>query len=101
MSSPTSTAPPFRVSEFMGPYLVEMCVALVLYGITTAQTYVYMLNYKTDVITLKTTVAAVWIIETIHTVFLFRQVWFCAIMGFGDYNAIGSIEWSIIVSFPR
>lgn len=74
-----SITPPFQVSGFMGPYLLEMCLALVcvfclyslqyfsphphyirLYGVATAQAYVYSLNCKNDSTTLKIIVATVW-----------------------------------------
>ena len=37
------------------------------------------------------------ILETAHSVFLLRQIWFCAIMGFGNYVAVGGIEWYVFV----
>ncbi|CAL1703733.1 unnamed protein product [Somion occarium] len=77
---------------------MELCIALILYGVTTAQAYVYMLNCKKDPWWLKSMVAAVWILETVHTAFMLRQIYYYTIIGFGDFVAISKIDWSIGVS---
>ncbi|CAL1703731.1 unnamed protein product [Somion occarium] len=96
MADPSGAAPPpFDVASFMGGLIMELCIALILYGVTTAQAYVYMLNCKKDPWWLKSMVAAVWILETVHTAFMLRQIYYYTIIGFGDFVAISKIDWSI------
>ncbi|KAI0081384.1 hypothetical protein K474DRAFT_1656498 [Panus rudis PR-1116 ss-1] len=96
MSSPFALPkPPFSVAKLLGGLVVEICIALALYGVTTAQSYVYMLNSKKDSAVLKAMVAAVWILETAHSAFLLREIYYYTIIGFGDYNLISRIDWYV------
>lgn len=83
MADNGSTPPPFDIANFMGGLIMELCIGLMyveyhllfkkttlpfaqtivsdrLYGVTTAQAYVYLLNSKKDPWWLKLMVAAVW-----------------------------------------
>ncbi|KAK7693110.1 hypothetical protein QCA50_002676 [Cerrena zonata] len=82
----------------MGGLIMELCIALILYGVTTAQAYVYLLNCKKDPWWLKLMVAAVWVLETVHTAFMLRQIYYYTIISFGDFESIAKIDWSIGVS---
>ncbi|KAK7693114.1 hypothetical protein QCA50_002680 [Cerrena zonata] len=95
MADNGSTPPPFDIANFMGGFIIELCIALILYGVTTAQAYVYLLNCKEDSWRLKLMVAAVWILETLHTVFMLRIIYYDAIISFGDFESIAKIDWSI------
>ena len=80
MADNGTTPPPFDIAHFMGGLIMELGIALMygfnfwtsvkllshtllssrLYGVTTAQAYVYMLNSKKDPWWLKIMVTAVW-----------------------------------------
>ncbi|CAL1703792.1 unnamed protein product [Somion occarium] len=75
--------------------LVVTCMAFVLYGVTSAQAYVYMLNSKNDPRWMKALAASIWILETAHSAFVLRQLYYMVILSFGDYDAIGRIDWSL------
>ncbi|CAL1703620.1 unnamed protein product [Somion occarium] len=85
----------WRQVNFMGGYIMSLCIAFTLYGMTTAQAYIFMLNSKKDSTFLKTVVATVWFLETIHTVFMLRQIYYLTIVGFGDIAIITTVDWSI------
>ncbi|CAL1703636.1 unnamed protein product [Somion occarium] len=59
-----------------------------------AQAYVYMLNCKGDGPLLKSVVAAVALLETLHTAFIIHIIYTYAIEDFGNLEATGAITWS-------
>ncbi|CAL1703631.1 unnamed protein product [Somion occarium] len=62
-----------------------------------AQAYVYMLNCKGDGPLLKSVVAAVALLETLHTAFIIHIIYTYAIEDFGNLEATGAITWSTAV----
>ncbi|KAK7689107.1 hypothetical protein QCA50_007798 [Cerrena zonata] len=89
-------APPsFDVASFMGAFVVALCIALILYGVTSTQAYIYMLNCQKDSVFLKSLVSVVWLLETIHTVFMLRQIYYLTIISFGDIPILTTVDWSI------
>ncbi|KAK7691493.1 hypothetical protein QCA50_004892 [Cerrena zonata] len=95
MADPSATPPPINIPNFLGGYLMVNCLALILYGVTTTQTYIYTLNFKKDTAFLKGLVYFVWTLETFHTAFMLRQLYYLTITGFGDFDVLGRIDWSI------
>ncbi|KAI6127187.1 hypothetical protein F5141DRAFT_1086268 [Pisolithus sp. B1] len=53
-----------------GSTLVGSLVSSILYGITTLQTYVYYMHNSEDASTTKFIVAAVWVLDTLHVLFI-------------------------------
>ncbi|KAK7689086.1 hypothetical protein QCA50_007777 [Cerrena zonata] len=89
-----ATRPPMDFPTFMGGCIMAMNVSLVLYGVSTTQAYIYALHSKKDSSSLKALVAAVWVLETLHTVCIFHEIYFYTIGGFGDFEKMGMISWS-------
>ncbi|KAK7689443.1 hypothetical protein QCA50_007235 [Cerrena zonata] len=98
-------------SSLLGGLVVEVCLALVLYGIITAQSYIYMLNSKNDLAIIRCIVGSVWlvevlsqnihalslnprILETLHTIFIIHMLYYYIITSFGNLLAVGDIIWS-------
>ncbi|CAL1703626.1 unnamed protein product [Somion occarium] len=82
------------VPGVLGGFIVSECFAILLYGIMVAQAYVYMLNCKGDGPLLKSVVAAVALLETLHTAFIIHIIYTYAIEDFGNLEATGAITWS-------
>ncbi|EJF55763.1 hypothetical protein DICSQDRAFT_141794 [Dichomitus squalens LYAD-421 SS1] len=81
--------------KFFGGLLVEVLIACVLYGVTTLQTFIYFQKYPNDSPYVKLFVAAVWILETVHTAFCIHVVYGYLILNFADVENFGKIYWSI------
>ncbi|KAJ7826073.1 hypothetical protein B0H14DRAFT_3874172 [Mycena olivaceomarginata] len=62
MSSPAS----FNPNTTLGAYQIGVLVSYVLFGVTTAQTYVYYGRFPDDSRKFKALVAFVWVCEVIH-----------------------------------
>jgi len=73
---------------------MEMFIAVLLYGVTTAQTYLYWFNFPDDPAYTRWTVATVWVVETIHTVFCLHAVYGFFITNFGNIDGVLVPEWS-------
>ncbi|KAI0353799.1 hypothetical protein OH77DRAFT_1522330 [Trametes cingulata] len=82
----------------IGGLLIELFFAFILYGITTLQTFMYFQKYSGDSRTLKILVAAVWILETVHTGFCMQFIYAYLIAGFGDFENFLNINWGIGVT---
>ncbi|CAL1704019.1 unnamed protein product [Somion occarium] len=83
------------IEELMSGFLIEICISLILYGITISQVYTYFLNYgQEDSSLLKGGVASVLALETIHTIFTIHMLYVYLITDFGQVAAIGTIVWS-------
>ncbi|CAL1703547.1 unnamed protein product [Somion occarium] len=91
----SDSSPPFDVAGFMGGYVMTLYIALILYGVTLAQVYIFTLNCQKDSTFLKGVVGTVWLLETVHSVFMLRQIHYLTIIGFGDIDAITTVDWSI------
>jgi len=82
------------VENLAGAFLVEILIAILLYGTMTTQAYIYWWNYPGDSGRTRGTVLIVWILETVHTAFCFDLIWEYAIVDFGKIIRIDRIVWS-------
>ncbi|EIW57835.1 uncharacterized protein TRAVEDRAFT_72794 [Trametes versicolor FP-101664 SS1] len=82
----------------IGGLLIELCFAFILYGITTLQTFMYFQKYTDDRPSLKTLVATVWILESVHTGFCMQFIYAYIIAGFGDYANFLNINWCVAIT---
>jgi len=82
------------VENVLGAFLIEMFMAVLLYGIGTAQAYVYWWNHREDTKLVRATVAAVWIVESVHTAFCLDLIYRYVILDFGEFANVGRIVWS-------
>ncbi|KAI0366218.1 hypothetical protein BV20DRAFT_1055815 [Pilatotrama ljubarskyi] len=84
--------------SFFGGMLVEIMIACVLYGITTLQSFIYFQKYQNDTPSLKFMVAAIWILETVHTAFCMQVVYSYLISNFGEFEYFLSINKGVGVT---
>ncbi|KAJ7072814.1 hypothetical protein C8F01DRAFT_1105305 [Mycena amicta] len=82
-----------------GALQIGILVSYALFGITTAQTYVYYGRFKEDSRWLKSLVAFVWFLEVAHVIAVGYAMYFCTITDFGDIiNALQNTVPSIVAS---
>ncbi|KAI0345554.1 hypothetical protein BDW22DRAFT_1426228 [Trametopsis cervina] len=83
----------------VGPLLVFICIALMLFGILTAQCYFYWTTYVRDPTRVRVFVLALWLLESLHTAFCIHIVYFYFITNFGNpQDGIFHIVWSCAVT---
>ncbi|KAF9225066.1 hypothetical protein BS17DRAFT_816521 [Gyrodon lividus] len=99
MSAPS---PASVARQLMQAPLVGSFIALLLYGITSIQTFFYFQTYPDDHVYLKCMVTALWSLETIHTGLNMSFINHYLIDSFGDVEALNEIEWLCAVhAFPK
>ncbi|KAI0092596.1 hypothetical protein BDY19DRAFT_990307 [Irpex rosettiformis] len=87
---------PLSFDATVGPLLVFVCIAFMLYGIFVAQLYYYYITYEGDATALKSYVWIMGLLETSHTVLCLIFLYWYLIVRFGDAaNGVERIHWSI------
>ncbi|KAL6299276.1 hypothetical protein BKA93DRAFT_610713 [Sparassis latifolia] len=95
MASGAEAADVASVAEdLFGGLFIAISLAAMLYGITTAQSYLYWWNFPNDVRIIRWTVLFVWILETLHTAFCLHMIYHYVITGFGNVAEASLIIWS-------
>ncbi|KAI0744266.1 hypothetical protein C8Q80DRAFT_1185950 [Daedaleopsis nitida] len=77
-------------------FIGNLCVVC-LYGLTTLQTYMYYSRSKNDAILLKSAIAVLWVLDTLHVILTSHTVYFYSITHFGDVEALTKITWCAVV----
>ncbi|KAK7689141.1 hypothetical protein QCA50_007832 [Cerrena zonata] len=85
-------------TELMGGLVICFCFVYILYGVTVTQAYIYMLNSKDDPRWIRILVAVVWLLETLHSAFAMRLLYYFVILSFGSVEKVNEIDWSLGVS---
>ncbi|KAH9936875.1 uncharacterized protein BXZ73DRAFT_100290 [Epithele typhae] len=83
---------------FFGGLLLQVFIACMLYGVTTLQTFIYFQRYPADAAFVKTIVAIVWVVETIHTAFCMRFSFAYLIDNFGNVEYFLHLNWGVGIS---
>jgi len=71
-----------------------------LYGMATVQAYRYTEGKFKDPFWIPTMVAFVWILETLHTVFLWMLLYLLTVTHYGQPSTLEEIPWTFAVTFP-
>lgn len=82
----------------MGPLLVLVCLALILFGIFTAQVYFYWSTYEKDSHFVRSFVLMLWFLEALHTTFCVCMLYTYFIDHFGDAGEVERIVWSAVAT---
>jgi len=77
-----------------GGYLISSSISILLYGIGIAQAYVYALRASEDSLLMKSVVALVCILETVHTALTLHVTYFYLIVNFNNVLMMDHIVWS-------
>ncbi|OCH92501.1 hypothetical protein OBBRIDRAFT_436750 [Obba rivulosa] len=78
----------------LGAIELGTLVSAMLYGMATTQTFSYFDNGKTDSRWLRSFVATVWLLETIHTAFSWIYVYTLTVKDYGNPGALSRVQWS-------
>ncbi|KAI0637551.1 hypothetical protein C8Q77DRAFT_374311 [Trametes polyzona] len=81
------------VDEMVGALLIEVCLACILYGVTTLQMFIYYQTFSNDSRFLKGVVGTVWVLESVHTALCMEMVYAYTVTHFGDFEFMGRIYW--------
>ncbi|KAK0471191.1 hypothetical protein IW261DRAFT_904711 [Armillaria novae-zelandiae] len=84
---------PSLASTIIAVYLGSS-VALVLYGITNLQTFLYYKRYTDDWWFYRYSVAVLWMFDTLHVLLSTHALYFYLIESFGNYLGLINIVWS-------
>ncbi|KAK0471226.1 hypothetical protein IW261DRAFT_1572276 [Armillaria novae-zelandiae] len=82
------------LASTLGAAYLGSSVALVLYGITNLQTFIYYKRYPGDWWFYKYSVVVLWVFDTLHVVLSMHALYFYLIESFGNYLALVKIVWS-------
>ncbi|KAI0091758.1 hypothetical protein BDY19DRAFT_991436 [Irpex rosettiformis] len=85
------------VSAFIGPLLVEICFALILYGVFCAQVYYWWSAYK-DPLHVRIIIWSLLVLETVHVGFCIHVLYWYFILNFSNENGLNEIAWSFGVT---
>ncbi|KLO13109.1 hypothetical protein SCHPADRAFT_940681 [Schizopora paradoxa] len=86
------------LAETFGLAYIGAMVSLALYGFTTLQTYLYFSYYPNDNGRLKIFVATLWILETLHIIFVNQFLYIYLIINFGEPLALLRGHWTLRTS---
>ncbi|KAI6112256.1 hypothetical protein EDD16DRAFT_1173864 [Pisolithus croceorrhizus] len=81
-----------------GSILIAGLISSMLYGITTLQTYLYYMHYSEDSSLMKSLVAAIWILDSLHVAFMCYMLYYYLIINYGVPAALEYIVWSYQVT---
>ncbi|CCM06740.1 uncharacterized protein FIBRA_09034 [Fibroporia radiculosa] len=85
---------PSSIEEEIGGFTLSIDIAIILYGIVTAQAYFYWWASQEDSSLLRSMVVSVWCIETAHTLFCIYMSYYYTIIKFGNFEGIAQTTWT-------
>jgi len=83
------------IHRTFGPALIGAFVAMILYGLTCLQTYLYFTSSPRDTLKLKTVVGATWFLDTVHTILVAICIYHYLVVNFYDPEALSYTSWSL------
>ncbi|KAI6104362.1 hypothetical protein F5141DRAFT_1129433, partial [Pisolithus sp. B1] len=86
------------IADDFGTLLIRGLVSVILYGITTLQTYMYYMHDSGDALSIKLLVAVVWIFDTLHASFMSHVLYYYLITNYGNLMSLEYVVWSFPTS---
>ncbi|KAL4250774.1 hypothetical protein ABKN59_006072 [Abortiporus biennis] len=83
------------VGPTFGAAFVGLVAGATLFGVTLLQTYEYYKRYPSDHVLLKTLVACLTILDTLHLFFCGRTIYWYLVSNFGDFDNLDKTTWSM------
>ena len=84
--------------DTFGAMMIGGWIATIMYGITTLQSYHYYQHYPNDKKSIKGLVAILWILDTVHVIFMCHALYYYLIDNFGNHEPLSGGNWSLISS---
>ncbi|KAF8558675.1 hypothetical protein OG21DRAFT_1088413 [Imleria badia] len=98
MASNGGTTSTINLSNSWGSTLAAVFVSLVFYGVSILQTFLYYERFTEDSIILKSLVAWVFVLDTLHTVLISAGVWQYFVVHFGDDSFLAYTHAPLLIS---
>ncbi|KAF8873226.1 hypothetical protein CPB85DRAFT_1444775 [Mucidula mucida] len=86
------------VARTFGAVLIGGLSASLLSGAVVIQTIIYYKLYPSDLLTLKLVVLTIWLLDILHTCFIWVATWDYLIHHYGQLMRIDYIPWSIALT---
>ncbi|KIY43862.1 hypothetical protein FISHEDRAFT_77786 [Fistulina hepatica ATCC 64428] len=77
--------------------LIGALIAMILYGITTLQTYIYYMRYPRDKIALKVFVMVMWLLDSLHSSFVCYIIYYYLVTASQDPQLRDAGIWTLYV----
>ncbi|KII91098.1 hypothetical protein PLICRDRAFT_39708 [Plicaturopsis crispa FD-325 SS-3] len=81
----------------LGALEIGALLATCLYGVTTVQVYIYARGSVQDRLWVRSLVAGVWLLETLHTLCIWIYIYRLSVTSFGIPSAYMSLHWTLNV----
>ncbi|KAI0341723.1 hypothetical protein BDW22DRAFT_1429836 [Trametopsis cervina] len=91
--------PLVSIKASLGPFLVLVCGACILFGVFVTQTFYYWITYPNDGRKLRIFIFALWLLEAVHTGFCIHIIYYYFVSHFTDSSAVNNIVWSVGAAF--
>ncbi|TFK40317.1 hypothetical protein BDQ12DRAFT_680734 [Crucibulum laeve] len=87
-----------HVEDTLGALFIGALITMAVYGITTLQMYFYYMYFPRDEWVVKLLVALIWILDTLHVIFMGHALHYYLISEFGNPKAQVYGIWSLFTS---
>ncbi|TFY83870.1 hypothetical protein EWM64_g155 [Hericium alpestre] len=88
------TAPAFNFAKVAhGPIFIGTVINIILYGISIAQTYIYLTTYKKDRLWMKLVILTLFVADTLNSIFDIQYTYDSLVNHYNDPAAIQQANW--------
>ncbi|KAF7331406.1 Glycoside hydrolase family 3 protein [Mycena kentingensis (nom. inval.)] len=84
---------PVSLPTTIGVLLVGGLFASLFGGMVNLQSMLYYRAYKRDPVFLKALIFAIWVLDNLHTAFVWSTLWFELVQNYGESERIDQIPW--------
>ncbi|KAI0341033.1 hypothetical protein BDW22DRAFT_1430211 [Trametopsis cervina] len=98
MTQSTTLTLQYAADDLIGPLLLCICGAILLYGIVLAQIIYYWSTYSADPPRVKLWVIVLGVLETAHTALCVHLIYYYTVSHYGQFDVLARIVWSLGVS---
>lgn len=86
------------LTNTFGAAFIGGMVTAILYGITTLQTFLYLMKYPNDGISTRLFVVIIWVLDTLHVSLMCHALYFYLVSSYGVPSALANGVWSLFAS---
>lgn len=87
---------PATIDNTFGAVLLGGFVTAILYGITCLQCFIFFQTYTKEDRLLKYNIWLLWILDTLHMVFVIHPIYWYLVTNFSNPAVMGLLPWSIV-----
>ncbi|KAF8215730.1 hypothetical protein K438DRAFT_1560794 [Mycena galopus ATCC 62051] len=81
------------IPQTLGALLIGGLFATLLAGVFNLQVVFYCRTYQKDPLPVKVLILAVWVLDNLHTGFIWGGLFACLVQNYGEQDTINSIPW--------